>query len=71
MEPIKVSKNLYKGELITDFTQLMVLADQKKSVCFHQGWESIWVIRPASFIINWPLAMLVRMRLYTTKRIEE
>lgn len=52
----KISKNLYKGELITNPMDIMRLAKEKKSVYCN----NMWGVRPAAVLLNYPLFLIIR-----------
>lgn len=61
---MKVSKNISKGSQITSIDYLVTLAKERKSVVLEHGsgfWHSI---RPAAFIINWPLITITRFKIF-------
>jgi len=58
MEKIPISKNLYRGELITNPMDIKRLALEKKSVYFLDG---SWRIRPAAWLINLPFFIIARL----------
>lgn len=68
---MKVSKNLKRGELVTSLPDLMKLAEEKQSVCFLMGgWHDKKLkVRPAAFLVNWPLCRLVGMTIFKTERV--
>lgn len=59
---MKVSKNRWKGSEITDLNELVVLAECKESVVLKLGGYHI--VRPAAFILNWPIAMVLRHKIF-------
>jgi hypothetical protein len=59
-EPI--SKNFYKGEPITDPYELLILANEKKSI-----YTYIWGIKPAAVLLF--MQFRVVMQLIKDKRI--
>lgn len=59
---MQVTKNIRKGDPITSLDFLMVLAREKKSVVVDcGGWH---FVRPAAFMVNRPLSMVVRTKIY-------
>jgi hypothetical protein len=59
---MQVSKNITKGKEIKDLRELYSLAIKKQSVVVYcNKW---WYVRPAGFMINWPLAQLVHVQLF-------
>lgn len=59
---MKVSKNMRRGALITDLNELVQLAQDRQSVVIFAGGSHY--IRPAAFILNWQLSMVLRMKIY-------
>ncbi len=59
---MKVSKNRWRGSRIDDINELVMLAKDKQSVVILQGKEHI--VRPAAWIIHWPLAMILNQHIY-------
>lgn len=59
---MKVTKNIEKGDRITSLDYLMTLAREKKSVVVYVGGDHF--VRPAAFVVNWPLSMVCRMHFY-------
>lgn len=60
------TKNIRVGDSIKDLMDLKRLADEKKSVAFRRGIQQIWAVRPAAFMMQWPLAQLMNLKLYYT-----
>ena len=58
----KVSKNICKGGRIDDLNELVKLAKARKSVVVISGCGTY--VRPAAFMIHWPLAMILRHSIY-------
>lgn len=52
----KISKNLYKGELITNPMEIERLANEKRSVFCNNCWG----LSPAAILINFPLFIIIR-----------
>jgi hypothetical protein len=59
---MNVTKNIETGDRITSLDYLMSLARERKSVVVYVGGAHF--VRPAAFVVNWPLSMIVRMRFY-------
>lgn len=59
---MRVSKNIERGERITSLDFLMTLAREKKSVVVYVGGQLF--VRPAGFVVNWPLSLVARMNFY-------
>lgn len=65
----KVSKNIYKGEQITDLREIQRLALEQKSVIWKAG--SKYFVRPASFFLGWQLRMMINGEFYYSVKIEK
>ena len=52
----KISKNYYKGDLIKNTEELIILAEQKKSI-----YTKNWGIKPASVIINMSFKIVIHL----------
>lgn len=59
---MRISKNYLRGERVVDLRVLLYMAQQKESVCVRIGTHHF--IRPAAFMINWSLAMLLKAEMY-------
>lgn len=66
---MKVSKNISRGEQIKDLSELYSLACKKRSVVFQRGTFH-WV-RPAAFLLFWPLAELLKGKVYYAVKEDE
>jgi len=60
---MQVSKNIWRGGLITDLNELPKLAEQRKSVVLTLGGK-VNFVRPAAFILQWSLAMVLNHKIY-------
>jgi hypothetical protein len=58
-----MSSNIAKGGRIEDLSELLWLAENKKSVVVQYGEKHLYV-RPAAFLIGWPLKTLSRYSFY-------
>ena len=58
----KVSKNCYKGELITDPSEIYRLAIEKKSI-----YTPNWGVKPAAVLLS--MQFIIIMRLINDKRL--
>lgn len=59
---MKISKTISRGGEITSLDYLLTLARAKRAVVVQHGnWY--W-IRPAAFIVNWPLTTILRYKFY-------
>ncbi len=59
-----VSKNISKGGEI-GYDKLIELYQQRKSVVLvNKGSHSFAFVRPAAFIINWPLIQILRYKIH-------
>ena len=65
----KVSKNIYKGEQITDLREIERLALEQKSVIWEAG--SRYFVKPASFFLGWQLRMMINGKFYYSVKIEK
>jgi hypothetical protein len=63
-----VTKNIGKGEPISDLTELIRLAREKKSVVIRGGWGCY--VRPAAFMINWSLGQLAKMQFFYSIKLK-
>ena len=52
----KISKNLYKGEMITNPMDIMRVLKEKKSVFCANSWGLI----PAAVLIHFPLIQIIK-----------
>jgi hypothetical protein len=59
---MKVSKNISRGEEITDLREIKRLALNRESVVMSRG-QFHWV-RPAAFILGWPLNEILNTKLF-------
>lgn len=66
---MRISKNYIRGERIVDLRVLIYMAQKKESICLVIGTGNY--IRPAAFIINWSLAMLVKAEMYYILKSKE
>lgn len=62
------TKNIGVGELITDLRELKTLAEEKKSVAVRGAWGLY--VRPAAWMYQWSLAMLMTQRIYKTIKVK-
>lgn len=68
----RVSRNYVTDGRVENFEELLFLADNKKSVAYQMGYtRKTWFVRPAAFMVQWPLAQLRNMMFFRIKRIEE
>lgn len=67
---ITVSKNMKRGAQITDLNELVQLAEDKCSVVIYMNRYTFYV-RPAAFILNWQLCMILRVRIYNCLPIKK
>jgi len=51
----KISKNCYKGELITNPMDILRLAKEKKSIYS----QNCWGLCPAAIFLNYPLILII------------
>ena len=59
------SKNIGVGERLTNLMDLKRLSDEGKSVIQSVRYtDKNYIVRPASFYIQWPLAMLLNQTFY-------
>lgn len=58
----KITKNIGKGEQISDLKELIWLAHEGKSIVVRGAW-GYWV-KPAAFMIHWSLCQLSRLQLF-------
>lgn len=63
-----VSKNIAVGEPISNMDELLRLADEGKSVVVHGAWG--YYVKPAAFMIHWPLALLGRMKFHYSVKVK-
>lgn len=59
---MKVSKNRWRGARIDDLNELVILAKCRESVVISKG--NVHFVRPAAFVIQWPLAMILNNKIY-------
>lgn len=61
----RVSKNIYKGEQITDPRELGRLARERKSIVQKVGYINCnYIVRPAAFYLSWQLRMILNNKFY-------
>lgn len=60
----KISNNVWLGGLIIDLNELPRLANEKKSVVISRGMAGAYIIRPAAFIVQWSIAMIMNQKIY-------
>lgn len=65
----KISKNYVTDGVVESFEELLELAEERKSVAYCVGIRRHWFIRPAAFIVNWPLAKIKGFTFYKTKKV--
>lgn len=58
----RVSKNYYKGKEIDDLKEIYKLSLTKSSIIVSNNYVN-W-IKPASFILHWPLAVVMKFRYF-------
>ena len=63
-----ITKNIGKGEKINNLSELIRLAYEGKSVIVKGPWH-YWV-RPAAFMINWPLYHLSKLSFFYSINIK-
>lgn len=55
-----ISKNIAKGEFISDVREIQRLANEKKSVIQSVRYANTnYIVRPASFYLGWPLILVL------------
>jgi hypothetical protein len=59
---MKVSKNRWRGSKIEDLNELIQLAQDKQSIVIGMG--NIHFVRPAAWVIQWPLQMILNRSVY-------
>jgi hypothetical protein len=64
---MKVTKNISRGDRITSLDFLMTLAKEKKSVVVFVGGNHF--VRPAAFLANWSMSLLVRLHIFHAVKI--
>lgn len=68
----RVSRNYVTDGRVKSFEELLSLADKKKSVAYQMGYaRRTWFVRPAAFMVQWPLGQLRNMVFFRTKRVEK
>lgn len=67
---IRVSKNMKRGTLINDLNEIVQLAEDKCSVVIYFGKHTCKVL-PAAVIINWPLRLILRYKIFNALKINE
>lgn len=61
----KVSKNIYKGEQITDPKEILRLALKRESVVQKVHYTNCnYIVRPAAFYLSWQLRMILNSTFY-------
>lgn len=60
---MKISKNIHLGGIIEDLNELVRLAKDKKSVVVYYT-PNLCSIRPAAFIIQWSIAMIINHKIH-------
>jgi hypothetical protein len=58
----KISKNFYKGKEITDLKEIYQISLIRGSIIVSNNYVN-W-IKPASFILHWPLSVILLYRYY-------
>lgn len=58
----KVTKNISKGELIVNLSEIVGLAKEGKSIVIERN--DFITVRPAAFIQNWSLRECVKWKFY-------
>lgn len=66
---MKVSKNIKQGSEIKDLKILLELALKAQSVVVktNHGW---FYVRPAAWIVNWPLREILKCTFYQSVKIK-
>jgi len=59
---MQITKNIFRGGKITDLNEIKRLATERKSIVVGAGYG--YFVRPAAFILQWPLAMILRYSIY-------
>jgi hypothetical protein len=59
---MRISKNISLGGKITDLNEIQRLASERKSLIVRMGGS--YFVRPAAFIIGWPMNLILRTELY-------
>jgi hypothetical protein len=59
---MQITKNIIRGSLIEDLNELVQLAKYKESVVAYMGGS--YFVRPAAFMLNWPLSTILRTKIY-------
>ena len=60
---IYVTPNIIRGKEITDYSIIVKLAQQRKSVILYNRF-GFFCVRPAAFIQNWNLRVIARFKIY-------
>jgi hypothetical protein len=63
-----VTKNIAQGEPLASLDELVRLARESKSVVVESPYYRY--IRPAAFMIHWPLVHLVSLKFYYTIKVK-
>lgn len=66
---MKVSKNIRRGSLIEDLNELVQLAQDGCAVVVYMGGSHF--VRPAAFMLNWPLSVILRTKIYHALPIKQ
>ena len=65
-----ITKNIGKGERITDLRDIKRLAEEGKSVIWQAGFATTrYFVRPAAFFLSWQLRMMINYDFYYTVKI--
>lgn len=62
------SKNIAIGEPVPNLNELIRLANEGKSVVVRGAWSCY--VKPAAFMIHWPLALLSRMEFHYSIKVK-
>ncbi len=61
----KVSKNIYKGDLILDIQEIQKLANEGQSIVQEVRYiDRKYRVRSAAFYLSWPLRTLLTSKFY-------
>ena len=63
-----ITKNIGKGEPISNLAELKRLALEGKSVIVETAWHKY--VRPAGFMINWPLTHLLNLKFFYSIKLK-
>lgn len=69
----QISKNIYLGQPITDLREIGRLAREGKSIVQKTyNFDKVnYTVRPASFFVNWPLAMILNYQFYYSIKLNK